>query len=125
MLRIVKSLKNIKPLTLLIYIVITMIIPVTRTLLAEEQKLLVFTNTITLVALPLLLSGFYYHSYLDNETNVGNFIVRNGLAPHSREKSYKVYRESLREQQAHAFNYSLFLGVIYMILAAVIACTIL
>ena len=48
--------KNIKPQTLLTHVIVTLLYPLARVVMASSQRLLVFTDCLTIVAAILLIA---------------------------------------------------------------------
>ena len=49
--------KNIKPQTLLTHVIVTLLYPLARVVMASSQRLLVFTYCLTIIASILLIAG--------------------------------------------------------------------
>ena len=106
--------------TLLAHVLVTLLYPAARALTAQGEKLLLFTDTMTIIALVLVVCGIVYALILRGDLDVSGFVFTRGLR-HGEGKSYRAYREDRKEEREEAFNYPLFLGILYLLAAAVIA----
>lgn len=115
-----KRLKNIRLRPLLSHLIITMGYPVVRALLAEEKRLLLFTDALTIVGMMLLAGGVFYSMYIHGDYDVTGFVLKRGRRGEN--QTFSAYMADRKEKRADAFNYPLFLGIVYLALSAVIAC---
>ena len=128
-----KRMKNIRPSMLLSHLIITLVYPLAAALRAEQNRLLVFTDAMTIVALLLIIVGIIYSLVLHGDFDVSNyylqhsgrsiarrFAVRRG-AQMQQEEDIAKFISDAREKREGAFNYPLFLGIVYLLAAVVIA----
>lgn len=114
------KLKNIRLRVLLVHLIITLGYPLARAVTAERNRLQLFTDAMTWVALVLLIGGVVYGMVLHGDFDISSFVFRRGARKNA-EQSYSAYRENQKEEREEAFNYPLFLGIVYLIASAVIA----
>ena len=127
----IKKLKNIKPRMLLTHVVISMGYPAVRALLAQENRLMLFTDALTIVGLILLVVGIIYAMILHGDFDISTYLLQRGLrsfkfGPRRGEaadpnQSPQEFLQEAREKRADAFNYPLFLGILYVLVSVVIA----
>ena len=107
--------KNIKPQTLLTHVIVTLLYPLARVVMASSQRLLIFTDCLTIVAAILLIAGVVYSLY-----DISSYVMRRarGNAP---KQTFEAYKANQKERREASFNYPLFLGAVYMAAALFIA----
>ena len=117
-----KRFRNIKPGTMLSHLIITLAYPAGKAFVSDQNRLLIFTDTMTIIALILVVCGLVYASVLQGDWDLSGFVFRRGLwlgqAPKDNYRAYSADRKAAREA---AFNYPLFLGLLYLAAAAVLA----
>ena len=64
--------KNIKPQTLLTHVIVTLLYPLARVVMASSQRLLIFTDCLTIVAAILLIAGVVYSLYLHGDCDISS-----------------------------------------------------
>ena len=84
--------KNIKPQTLLTHVIVTLLYPLARVVMASSQRLLVFTDCLTIVAAILLIAGVVYSLYLHGDFDISSYVMRRarGNAPKQTFEAYKA-----------------------------------
>ena len=126
-----RKLKNIKPGPLISHLVVTLAYPAFKAFTAADQRLLAFSNAVTIVGLILLVVGIIYSMNLHGDFDVSRYYVQRGLrsfrfyTPRQNELSDinenpSEYLNDLKEKRANAFNYPLFLGILYVLASVVI-----
>ena len=115
-----KRLKNIQPANLAAHVLVTLAYPAFRGLTAQKNGLLLFTDAMTIIALVLVVCGVVYALVLRGDLDVSGFVVSRGLRGGG-EKSYRAYKADRKEEREEAFNYPLFLGIVYLAAAWLIA----
>ena len=88
--------------------------------MASSQRLLIFTDCLTIVAAILLIAGVVYSLYLHGDFDISSYVMRRarGNAP---KQTFETYKANQRERREASFNYPLFLGAVYMAAALFIA----
>ena len=112
--------KNIKPRLLFTHLLVTLAYPAARALTAERGGLLLFTDAMTITGLVLIICGVVYALYLRGDFDITAFELRRGAGEEG-QKNYKAYLADAKEKREEAFNYPLFLGIIYLLVSGVIA----
>ena len=128
-----KRMKNIRPSMLISHLIITLVYPLAAALRAEQNRLLVFTDAMTIVSLLLVIVGIIYSMVLHGDFDVSNyylqhsgrsiarrFAVRRG-AQMQQEEDIAKFISDAREKREGVFNYPLFLGIVYLLAAVIIA----
>ena len=128
-----KRMKNIRPSMLISHLIITLVYPLAAALRAEQNRLLVFTDAMTIVSLLLVIVGIIYSLVLHGDFDVSNyylqhsgrsiarrFAVRRG-AQMQQEEDIAKFISDAREKREGEFNYPLFLGIVYLLAAVIIA----
>ncbi len=128
-----KKLKNIRPSILLSHIVVSLAYPAVKAFSSPKDRLLLFTNAMTIVALLLVVFGIIYSMVLHGDFDISSYYVQHGKKSLSRhlsprrgleaqpDKSITEFLSEAREKRKESFNYPLFLGLVFLLAAAVIA----
>ena len=116
-----KRLRNIRPGTLAANVLVTLAYPLFKGLTAERNGLLVFTDALTIIALALIVGGIVYALILRGDFDVSGFAVARGFQRSGFGKGFRAYMEDRKEEREAAFNYPLFLGLVYLAAAIVLA----
>lgn len=114
------NIKNLNPRVLLTHIIITLGYPAAKAFVTEGNKLQVFTDAMTIIAMVLLIGGVVYALILHGDYDIAGFVVKRG-ANSKEELNYQSYKKDQKEKRAEAFNYPLFLAIVYLIASAIIA----
>ncbi len=122
--RFLNSFKRIDPRVLITHMIITLAYPAAKALTSETNRLQVFTDTLTIIAMVLLIGGIIYSLVLKGDFDISGFVMKRGMG-YNDMNNYGKYKRSLNENRAGSFNYPLFLAVVYLIVSAVIAYTVL
>ena len=111
--------KNIKIKYLLVQLIITLAYPAARAYTAENNKLLLFTNAITIIGALLLVLGIFYSFFLHGDFDRTSYVFQRGLSK-GIVKSYEAFQEDSKQNREESFNYPLWLGILYLVVAAII-----
>ncbi len=109
--------KNIHSTTLLTHVIITMIYPAAKAIRAEENKTIVFLDTLTIVAMLLIIVGVFYRLVLKGDFDRVQYVFNRSLRP---QKPFDAYEQDRTEERRTAFNYPLWLGIFYFAACALI-----
>ena len=115
--------RNIRPGPLLSQLIITMIYPVAKAAASESKRLLIFTDSLTIIAAALLIAGIVYSLVLHGDYDIAAFILRRSQK--NEKQSFDAYLEDRKREREDAFNYPLFLAMLYFIIALILAYTVL
>lgn len=129
---IIKKLKNIKPGTLLTHVIISLAYPAVRAFTVERNGLMTFTNALTIIGLIMLIIGIVYSMNLHGDFDLSRYYLQRGVrsfrlfAPRrvegfNQNQDPSDFLRSCKEKRANAFNYPLFLGILYVLVSVVIA----
>ena len=108
-----------KPGTLLAHVLVTLAYPAARALTEPRNRLLLFTDAMTIIAIVMLVCGIVYALILRGDFDISGFAFLRGLRGGG--KNYDAYKADRQKEREEAFNYPLFLGILYLLAAAVIA----
>ena len=114
----VKKIKNINLRVLISHLIVTLAYPAVKAYTTEGRKLLVFTDAITIIAYILLIGGIIYSLYLHGDFDISSFLLKRGVKKEDKQ-SYEAYMADRKEKREEAFNYPLFLGIVYILFAIV------
>ena len=115
-----KRFKNIKPQTLLTHVIVTLLYPLARVVMASSQRLLIFTDCLTIIAAILLIAGVVYSLYLHGDFDISSYVMRRARS-NAPKQTFEAYKANQKERREASFNYPLFLGAVYMAAALFIA----
>lgn len=112
--------KNIKPRVLISHIIVTLLYPLARTVMASDKRLLIFIDTLTIIAALLLIGGVIYSLYLHGDFDISSFVMRRARS-NAPKQSFEAYKANQKERREASFNYPLFLGLVYIAVSAILA----
>ncbi len=132
--RMIKKLKKIKPAPLITHLIITLAYPVVKTFTAEGNRLIIFANAITIIGFILIIGGIIYSMNLHGDFDATRYYMQSGVRSFrslkffnrgqnqeiKQEQNPAEFLQELKEKRADAFNYPLFLGIIYVLISIVI-----
>ena len=116
----IERFKNINPRVLMTHIIITLGYPAARAFIAERNKLQLFTDAMTIIAMVMIIGGIVYALVLRGDFDISAFVMRRGMKRDDMQNFQKYKDDRIKKRKA-AFNYPLFLGILYLIVSAVIA----
>lgn len=114
------NLKKIKLRPLLVHLIVTLLYPVFRAYIAETDKLLVFVDSITIIGLVMIVGGIIYALYLHGDFDISGYFLKRGVQKEPTQ-TYFAYLYDVYAKREGAFNYSLFLGLVYLALALILS----
>ena len=117
----IKKLKKINPRVLITHMIITLGYPAAKAYVTEGNKLQVFIDAVTIIAMVLLIGGVVYALVLHGDYDIAGFIVKRGVKSEEEELNYQAYKKAQQEKREESFNYPLFLGIVYLAVSAIIA----
>ena len=115
-----KRLRKIKARHLATHLIITLLYPVFKAVTAPSRKLMVFTDALTIIALVMVIGGVIYSLVLRGDFDIAGFALIRG-ARRENKQSFETYMADRKEKREEAFNYPLFLGIVYLAVSLVIA----
>lgn len=118
--KIKKRFKNLKPQTLLTHVIVTLLYPLARSIIASSQRLLIFLDSLTIIAGILLIAGIIYSLYLHGDFDISSYVMRRARS-NAPKQSFETYKANQKERREASFNYPLFLGIVYIVLSYLVA----
>ena len=115
-----KRFQNLKPQMLLTHVIVTLLYPLARTIMVSSQRLLIFTDCLTIVAAVLLIAGIVYSFYLHGDFDISSFVMRRARS-NAPKQTFEAYKANQKERREASFNYPLFLGIVYIAVSLIIA----
>ena len=112
--------KNIRLRPLLVHLAVTLLYPVFRAVIAEDHKLLVFTDAITIIGLVMIAGGVVYALFLHGDFDISSYLMKRGVQKEPTQ-SFRAYLFDVYEKREGAFNYPLFVGLLYIALSLILA----
>lgn len=92
---------------------VTLLYPVFRAFIAENDRLLVFTDAITVIGLVMVACGILYALVLRGDFDISAFLLKRGIQKEPKQ-TFRAYLYEVYEKREEAFNYPLFLGLLYL-----------
>ncbi len=115
-----KRFHNIKPRLLITQLIVTLIYPVAKAAISEYNRLLIFTDALTIIALVLLIAGVVYSLYLHGDFDISSFVLKRGMR-NEEKKDFRAYMDDKKREREESFNYPLFLAALYFAVSIIIA----
>ena len=114
------SFRHIKPRPLITQLIVTLIYPVAKAAISEQNRLLIFTDSLTILASAMLIAGIVYSLVLHGDFDISGYMLRRGFRKQEKQ-SFDAYMEDKKREREEAFNYPLFLALVYFAAAVFIA----
>ena len=112
--------KKIKVRPLLIHLIVTLIYPVFRACTAEKNGLMLLTDALTVTCLVMIIGGVIYALFLKGDFDISRYLMKRGVQKEPKQ-SFNAYLFEVYEKREDAFNYPLFVGLLYVAVSAVLA----
>ena len=117
-----KRFKNIRIPTLIVHLIITLAYPAVKAYISERNRLLIFTDSMTIVGVLLILVGVFFHLYLKGDFDRTAYTLRRGVASSDKiVKPFEDFQKDKNEDREEAFNYPLCLGILYIIISVIVS----
>ncbi len=104
----------------LIHLIVTLIYPVFRAAIAQENRLLIFTDAITVISLVMIAGGVIYALFLHGDFDISAYLLKRGVQKEPKQ-SFRAYLFDVYEKREESFNYPLFVGLLYIAAALALA----
>ena len=72
-----------------------------------------------IIALILVIIGVIYSQFIHGDYDISGFFIRKGVK--KEEKNFAAFEADMKEKREAVFNYPLFLGLVYLIVAVVVS----
>ena len=102
------------------HVIITLGYPAARAFIAERNKLQLFTDAMTIIAMAMIIGGIVYALALRGDFDISAFVMRRGMKRDDTQ-NFQKYKDDRNKKREASFNYPLFLGILYLIISAVTA----
>ena len=112
--------KNIRLRPLLVHIAVTLLYPLVRSIIAEDHRLLLFTNAITIIGLVMIAGGVIYALFLHGDFDISGYLMKRGVQKEPKQ-TFGAYLMDVYEKRESAFNYPLFVGLLYIAAAVILS----
>ena len=112
--------RNLRLRPLLIHLAVTLIYPVFRALKAEKSGLLLFTDALTVTGLVMIVGGVIYALFLHGDFDISAYFLKRGVQKEPKQ-TFRAYLFDVYEKREGAFNYPLFVGLVYVAVSVIIA----
>ena len=117
----IKRFKNIKINRLIAHLIVTLLYPAVKAYISEYNRLLIFTDSLTIIAAILIIIGLLYSFYLHGDFDRASYVLKRGMTRYGMETPFETYEKNANETREDAFNYPLFLGIIYLVISGILA----
>ena len=115
-----KRFKNIKLKILLTHLIITLAYPAAKAFRAEGNRLLFFTDALTIVGALLIIIGIFYSFALHGDFDRVTYVFHRGFSKNI-VKPYEEVQKELKANREDSFNYPLFTGLLFLAVAGVLS----
>ncbi|MBR4360398.1 MAG: hypothetical protein IKP32_07250 [Clostridia bacterium] len=112
--------KNLRLRPLMAHLIVTLLYPVFRTIIAEDHRLLLFTNAITITGLVMIAGGVIYALFLHGDFDISAYFMKRGMEKEPKQ-TFRAYLMDVYEKREGAFNYPLFVGLVYIAAALILS----
>ena len=102
------------------HIIVTLGYPAVKAFISKSKNLLIFTDALAIVAIVLLIGGILYAMVLHGDFDISGFVFKRGQREEVKQ-SFAEYMNEIKERRKESFNYPLFLSIVYLMIAALIA----
>ena len=127
-----KRMKNIRPGVLIVHVIVTLAYPAVKAFRAANNRLLLFTDAMTIIGALLLIGGILYGMVLHGDFDISSYYLQRGVRSvwgffarrgeeKEQQKPLDLFLSEAKEKREESFNYPLFLGIVYLLAAALIA----
>ena len=112
--------RNLRLRPLLVHVIVTLVYPVFRALAAEKNRLLIFSDALTVTGLVMVIGGVIYALFLHGDFDISAYFLKRGVQREPKQ-SFRAYLFDVYEKRESAFNYPLLVGLLYLAASAFIA----
>ena len=81
---------------------------------------MVFADAITIIGLVMIVGGIIYALYLHGDFDISGYLLKRGVQKEPKQ-TYFAYLHDVYAKREGAFNYSLFLGLLYLAAALILS----
>ena len=117
--RDMKRFRNFKLSGFLPVMIIALAYPIMKTSLSEK-KALVFSDTVLLIALFLIIIGVLYHLYLKGDFDAIRYRTEASMSRRY-DLPYERYKEEVEEKRKDSFNYPLLCAFVMILLSFIVS----
>ena len=115
-----KRFRAMQPRLLIVQLIISLAYPIAKAAISEYNRLLIFTDSLTIIAALLLIVGVVYRLYQRGDFDISGFVLKRGVQRNQTKKqSFDTYMDDKKQEREESFNYPLFLGLVYIAVALV------
>ena len=114
-----KIFKNFKMKRFIPSLVILLAYPAVKTVISEH-KALVFSDTVFVVSLFLVIFGVIHNLYIKGSFDNTTFVIDRFMHRQT-SKTYEAYMKDIKERRKDSFNYPLFTGFIGILLSILVS----
>ena len=112
--------KRIRLRPLMVHLIVTLLYPVFKVVTAQSNRLLIFTDIITVIGLVMVAGGVLYALVLHGDFDISAFLMKRGMQKEPKQ-SFRAYLMDVYEKREEAFNYPLFIGLLYLAAALLLS----
>ena len=112
--------RKLRPRPLIVHLIVTLLYPAFRAFTAEKNGLLVFTDALTVTGLVMIIGGIIYALFLHGDFDISSFLLKRGVQKEPTQ-TYRAYLYEVYEKRESAFNYPLFVGLLYVVISILLA----
>ena len=117
--KIFGSFRSINPRTLAVFVPVSLAYPIIRGLFSKGDPLTLISDALFIMSLVLILIGVVFTLYINGDFDITSFVA--GRSVGKNKKEYTEFKKDRAAERSRAFNYPLFLGLIYLAASVFIA----
>ena len=107
--------KNLKLSGIIVVSMFMITYPLLKAFTSEGDKVMIFLDALTITSVIMIGVGVLYNSYLKGDFDTTGFLVARNLG--KKNIDYNTYISNKRTEKEDSFNYPLFLGIAYFLIA--------
>ncbi len=113
-----ESFRNIKLRTLAVAVPVTLAYPAIRAATAEHDRMRIFSDTLLITSLVLILFGVLFSFYKKGDFDIMSYMLRRSAEKNV--KPFEEFKKDSDDERRKIFNYPLWLGILYLTVASAI-----
>lgn len=94
--------------------------PIIKTIVTDGNKMVIFSDTILIMALVFIIVGVIYSFVLHGDLDITSFVAKRTLSRNSN-LSYEKFTEDNKNKRKGSFNYPIFVGIVCIIISYIVS----
>ena len=110
--------KNLKLSTLIVHMIIGLAYPIIKVSISESNKLLIFTDSVTIISFLMIILGLFYSFSLHGDFDRTKFLFVKSVTKTL--KTIDAMEADAKKERESSFNYPLFTGLLFLMIAIIL-----